>query len=77
MKAKNKAKELLDRYAPLAKYWDCYNDEPLEENNAKQCALISVDEIIKVLEDLSNDEVSYIYEVAYWHEVKHEIEKIN
>ena len=76
MKAKNKAKELLDRYAPLAKYWDCYNDEPLEENNAKQCALIAVEEIIKVLVDLSNGEFTFIKDVEYWQEVKNEIEKL-
>lgn len=74
MKAKNKAKELLDRYAPLAKYWDCYNDEPLEENNAKQCALIAVDEILKI--ELLIESVDDYY-LRYWQEVKHEIEKIN
>lgn len=49
-----------------------YYVQPLQ----KKCTLVAVDEIIKVLEDLSNDEVSYIYEVAYWHEVKFEINKL-
>ena len=70
MKAKNKAKELLDRYAPLAKYWDCYNDEPLEENNAKQCALIAVDEILNAGKDVDE------FCDSYWQDVKHEIEKL-
>lgn len=70
MKAKNKAKELLDRYAPLAKYWDCYNDEPLEENNAKICALIAVDEILNAGKDVDE------FCDSYWQDVKHEIEKL-
>ena len=76
MKAKNKAKELLDRYAPLAKYWDCYNDEPLEENNAKICALIAVQEIINS-NPHSNPLNTNVYSTMdYWLEVKHEIEKL-
>ena len=67
MNPKNKAIELLDRFAPLAKYWDCYNDEPLEENNAKICALIVVQEIYQLLE--------YKSDKQYWESVKIEIEK--
>jgi hypothetical protein len=67
MNPKNKAKELLDRFAPLAKYWDCYNDEPLEENNAKLCALIAINEIYQLLEYKSDKE--------FWQSVKTEIEK--
>lgn len=73
MKAKNKAKELLDRYAPLAKYWDCYNDEPLEENNAKQCALIAVNEILDSRPEITDSQIEY---QNYWQEVKKEIEKL-
>jgi hypothetical protein len=68
MNPKNKAKELLDRFAPLAKYWDCYNDEPLEENNAKLCALIAINEIYQLLEYKSDKE--------FWQSVKQEIEKL-
>ena len=49
MTAKEKANELVKKFIPNAKYWDCYNDEPLNENHAKACALIAVDEIINVL----------------------------
>ena len=73
MTPKNKAKQLLDRYAPLAKYWDCYNDEPLEENNAKQCALITVQEILDSRPAITDSQIEY---QNYWQEVKHEIEKI-
>ena len=68
MNPKNKAKELLDRFAPLAKYWDCYNDEPLEENNAKQCALIAINEIYQLLE--------YKSDKQFWESVKIEIKKL-
>ena len=68
MNPKNKAKELLDRFAPLAKYWDCYNDEPLEGNNAKLCALIAINEIYQLLEYKSDKE--------FWQSVKTEIEKL-
>lgn len=39
---KIKAKELVEKFMPHAKNWDCYHDEPLEENHAKYCALIAV-----------------------------------
>lgn len=39
---KIKAKELVEKFMPHAKNWDCYHDEPLEENHSKQCALIAV-----------------------------------
>ena len=77
MKAKDKAKELVNGYRILLMNEDteCGN-EILCTSISKKCTLVAVDEIIKVLEDLSNDEVSYIYEVAYWHEVKFEINKL-
>jgi hypothetical protein len=59
MTPKEKAKELVEKYA----IWSW--------NEAKQCALIAVDEILKALpEDYQNDIWSY------WQEVKQEIEKL-
>ena len=43
---------------------------------AKQCALIAVDEILKVLVDLCDGVFTFIYDVQYWDEVKQEIEKL-
>jgi len=63
MKAKEKAKELVLKYLRI-------NNNTQEWFNihiAKQCALIAVDEIIKILSD-SQD--------WYWDEVKQEIEKL-
>jgi hypothetical protein len=59
MTAKEKAKELVDSY-----YWELENDY-----KAKQCALIAVDEILKL-------ELNDGYDKEYWQQVKNEIEKL-
>ena len=73
MTAKEKAKELLDKiYEKIASYPEkslCY----FEWNEAKQCALIAVDEIIDSLQ-IKNYPQADQYE--YWNEVKHEINKL-
>jgi hypothetical protein len=76
--AKEKAKELVNIFRPHSKYWDCRNDEPLEENHAKQCALIAVDEILK---SVSVNKVLYLTDMTYqiytyWSKVKDELEKL-
>ena len=65
MKAKEKAKELFDRF---------YEIEPVEPiyvgvniGQAKQCVLICVDEILEF-----HDRI----DVKYWNEVKQEINKL-
>ena len=75
MTAKEKAKELVDRFSEHARFWDCYNDEPLEENHAKQCALICVYELINSdwwFETLEASKES----TKYWNEVQQEINKL-
>ena len=73
MTPKEKAKELYDKFNPHARVWDCYSDEPLKENHAKQCALICVDEIIHDMQiRLGLDKE----DVEYWQDVKTEIEKL-
>lgn len=65
MTPKEKAEELIDKFLD-----DKFIGLILEETEAKQCALITVDEILnnnKILfEDVLNDQ--------YWQEVKQEIE---
>jgi len=56
MTPKEKAKELVDKFYEILPYW-------VNEQDAKQCALIAVDEILK---DTIN--------IYYWQEVKTEIE---
>ena len=75
MTPKEKAQELVNKFSPLAKNWDCYNDEPLEENNAKQCAIIALQEMIELLDELPMNE-DVIEQFAYLQEVKQEIKKL-
>ncbi|CAL67415.1 hypothetical protein [Christiangramia forsetii] len=70
---KEKAKELIEKFIPDAKYWDCYNDVPLDEDHAKNCALIAVEEIYNLkleigqhLEEMPDKQNYY----SYWEEVK-------
>jgi len=67
MTHKEKALEIIYKYLSV------YDIIPI----AKQCALIAVDEIIKLLVDLSNGMFTYINEVRDWQEVKKEIIKLN
>jgi hypothetical protein len=63
MTPKEKAEELVLKYLRI----DNNTREWFNKHIAKQCALIAVDEIIKVMSD-SQD--------WYWEEVKQEIEKL-
>ena len=66
MKAKQKANELVDRYL---EYVEAYSSESQLEN-AKICALISVEELIEITYAASRSE----YE--YWLDVKRYIKAI-
>ena len=71
MKAKEKAYELVDRFIYLDEFsmdWDA--DEYI--HNAKQCALIAVDEILQLLKHYPR----YDKMINYWNQVKQEIEKL-
>jgi hypothetical protein len=88
MTQKEKAKELVDSFKFETKQSEIINDIILgdisvifQHHKAKQCALIAVDEILKinaikdifVYEHYKNDYQS-LYK--YWQEVKQEIEKL-
>jgi hypothetical protein len=63
MTPKEKAKELFNKFymaIPSDEMGECYE-------SSKQCALIAVDEIIRVLQDEQD---------WYWPEVKEELEKL-
>jgi hypothetical protein len=60
MTPKEKAEELSDRLSQYFEDWNGYN-----KFNFKQCALILVDEILKIT---ARDD--------YWNEVKQEIKKL-
>ena len=68
MTPKEKAKELVDKFKQYSwmSYTEGFEETSIKES-AKQCALIAVDEIMKVLNG---------YDFYYWQEVKQEIEKL-
>ena len=65
MTPKEKAKQLFDKYAMYLKANLMDDKEAIDD--AKQCALIAVDELI---------EHSYQVMKPFWQEVKQEIEKL-
>jgi hypothetical protein len=76
MTPKEKAQELVNKFdidlAPFSEYgyWD--------KNQAKECALIAVDEILDnmMLYQENFDAGRPIHHKSYWQEVKQEIEKL-
>lgn len=77
MTAQEKAKELITKFSPLVTTWDCYWDSPRNEDDvivdAKQRALIVVDELIN---DCNASSPFEELRIKYWQEVKKEIEKL-
>ncbi|AFM54751.1 hypothetical protein P12024L_31 [Nonlabens phage P12024L] len=72
MKAKEKAKELYNNY------YQHVADGAYPELNAKQCALICVDEILiatRTYSILNNKDRTYHYS-KHWQQVKQEINKL-
>ena len=68
MEAKDKAIELFEKM-----YNKIQPDElGKDQESAKQCALIAVDEIIEILWHTHKNEIEY----RYWQEVKQEIIKL-
>ena len=76
MRAEEKAKELVDKYV---EYVEAYSSQGQIEN-AKQCALIAVDEIINSNPcDEGTDRggnFQWASNEYFWQEVKREIEKL-
>jgi hypothetical protein len=77
MTPQEKSEELIKKFSPLVNTWDCYWDAPRNEDDvivdAKQCAIIAVDEIIEAL--FSNDE-HITLKRKFFLEVKQELEKL-
>lgn len=68
MTPKEKAKELVDKYYKTLTYLE-------SKSKAKQCALITADEIILEI-CATADKYFIIHKLAYYKEVKQEIEKL-
>ena len=69
MTPKEKAKELVNKY--FNKSYILYDD--LTWMQAKECALIAVEEVIKQLHK-SDKGYTLVDDIIYWNEVKSEIE---
>ena len=73
MTPKEKAEELVHEFKKFA-YYPTTNDDVLFVNqlnfNAKQCALIAVDEILNAVTAIADKRYDY------WKEVKQELEKL-
>ena len=71
MTPKEKAKELVDKFYYIPNSQGIFM---MQDYQAKQCALIAVDEILNTIEYSSQaDELS---KVNYWQEVKQQIENL-
>lgn len=70
MTPKEKAVELYNNY------YQHVADGAYPELNAKQCALICVDEILKELDNFGNDDGYQFSRVEYYQQVKQEIEEL-
>jgi hypothetical protein len=76
MTPKEKALELVDKFIEPTMEFDELDGYVEDKDNAKQCALIAVDEIINS-NPHSNPLNTYGFStMAYWQEVKHEISKL-
>jgi|APFre7841882590_1041340.scaffolds.fasta_scaffold280949_2 hypothetical protein len=77
MTPKEKAKDLVEKFKKYAYYPKTNDDEVFINqlnNNAKQCALIAVDEILWEIIKYADNSREYVVENAnYWQEVKTEI----
>jgi hypothetical protein len=75
MTPKDKAKQLVDKFYPRATSYSL--DAKNQNENAKQCALIAVEEILdSYTEEKSNGFIISDKIIPYWEEVKQEIIKL-
>ena len=67
MTPKEKAKELIQRYISIRR--------DINLSDAKQCALIAVDEILDAIKNFHYG-LEYLNQRDFWEEVKQEIENV-
>jgi hypothetical protein len=75
MTPKEKAQELVKKFTEHTRIFDSQFGWHDNIESAKQCALIAVDEILKVIEVIPNVRYRYVEE-GIWLEVKTEIEAL-
>ena len=74
MTPKEKAKELIDKYKKQLDTATPTLYRPIYQ--AKQCALIAVDEILNLMIKTFKWDINYNGNIDYWQEVKTEINKL-
>ncbi len=70
---KEKAEELVEKFYPRATSYSL--DRKNQNENAKQCAIVAVDEILDI-DCCDMSEEHFNNHIEYWQEVKNEIEKL-
>ncbi len=70
MTPKEKAENILNKYRTFVVMWS--GDIQTTNENVKQCALITVDECIKLL-NLMDGGFSFEKEIEFWEQVRNEI----
>jgi hypothetical protein len=73
MKPKERAEELFNKFYPRATSYS--SDRKNQKDNAKQCVLIAVDEILELIR-IDAFKGQNACKRKYWEEVKSEIEKL-
>lgn len=71
---KEKAEELKKKVNEHTRYWDCYNDEPLEYDHTTKVTMLWVDEILSALENIPDIDVVgnvLLGQIDYWRKVRH------
>lgn len=69
---RKKAKELIDRFWTYASMWG--GGIKVQNENMKQCALITVDEVLKILIEVDENFTNYVSEITFWGKVRKELE---
>lgn len=72
MTPKERAIDLVNKMLDKQEYSDVYQERGIISWSAKQCALIAVN----LLMEEADGHYDYDGFIAYWQEVKHEIEKL-
>ena len=76
MTPREKAKELFRKFIAPTQQWDDVDGYITDEYNAKQCALITVNEIINSNPHSNPMNTNGFSTMDYWMEVKQEIDKL-
>jgi len=77
MTPREKALQLCQKFGYLGIKWEQAEYTTLSLENAKECALIAVDEIISnIKQSLISNTALYNGQLTYWQEVKQEIEQL-